>query len=85
MARYDARREKACTASLPQAPYDSATRGIHVHPNLEHLASLAECFLSSVATAADPAVRPASDKGRVKRRHHSKVKGSRLATEPIGS
>ena len=30
MARYDASREKACTASLPQAPYDSATRGIHV-------------------------------------------------------
>ena len=86
VARYDASREKACTASLPQAPYDSATRGIHVHPNSEHLASLAECFLSSAATAADPAVRPASEiKGRVKRRHHSKVKGSRLATEPIGS
>ena len=31
VARYDASREKACTASLPQAPYDSATRGIHVH------------------------------------------------------
>ena len=61
MARYDASREKACTASLPQAPYDSATRGIHVHPNSEHLASLAECFLSSAATAADPAVRPASE------------------------
>eukprot|EP00731_Ephydatia_muelleri_P032454 Em0023g961a len=87
VARYDASREKACTASLPQAPYDSATRGIHVHPNSEHFASLAECFLSSAATTADPAVRPAScrDKGRVKRRHHSKVKGSRLATEPIGS
>ena len=28
VARYDASREKACTASLPQAPYDSATRGI---------------------------------------------------------
>eukprot|EP00731_Ephydatia_muelleri_P004188 Em0002g364a len=52
VARYDASREKACTAS--------ATRGIHVHPNSEHLASLAECFLSSAATAADPAVRPAS-------------------------
>ena len=63
MARYDASREKACTASLPQAlaPYDSATRGIYVHPNSEHLASLAECFLSSAATAADPAVRPASE------------------------
>ena len=61
VARYDASREKACTASLPQAPYDSATRGIHVHPNSEHLASLAECFLSSAATAADPAVRPASE------------------------
>ena len=42
VARYDASREKACTASLPQAPYDSATRGIHVYPNSEHLASLAE-------------------------------------------
>ena len=61
VARYDASREKACTASLPQAPYDSTTRGIHVHPNSEHLASLAECFLSSAATAADPAVRPASE------------------------
>eukprot|EP00731_Ephydatia_muelleri_P005913 Em0003g161a len=61
VARYDVSREKACTASLPQAPYDSATRGIHVHPNSEHLASLAECFLSSAATAADPAVRPASE------------------------
>ena len=30
VARYDASREKACIASLPQAPYDSATRGIHV-------------------------------------------------------
>ena len=58
VARYDASREKACSASLPQAPYDSATRGIHVHPNSEHLA---ECFLSSAATAADPAVRPASE------------------------
>ena len=31
VARYDASREKACIASLPQAPYDSATRGIHVY------------------------------------------------------
>ena len=61
MARYDASREKACIASLPQAPYDSATRGIHVHPSSEHLASLAECFLSLAATAADPVVRPASE------------------------
>ena len=59
--RDDASREKACTASQPQAPYDSATRGIHIHPNSEHLASLAECFLSSAATAADPVVRPASE------------------------
>eukprot|EP00731_Ephydatia_muelleri_P038426 Em0758g1a len=36
-------------------------QGNHVHPNSEHLASLAECFLSSAATAADPAVRPASE------------------------
>ena len=35
---------------------------MHVHPSSEHLASLAECFLSSAATAADPAVRPASER-----------------------
>ena len=58
--RCEASLEKAWTASLPQVPYDSTTRGMHVHPNSEHLASLAECFLSSAATAADPAVRPAS-------------------------
>ena len=32
---------------------------MHVHPSSEHLASLAEWFLSS---AADPAVRPASER-----------------------
>ena len=52
----------ACTAYLPQAPYDSETRGMHVHPSSEHFLSLAECFLSSVATAADPAVTPASER-----------------------
>ena len=35
VARYDASREKACIASLPQAPYDSATRGTHVHMDYE--------------------------------------------------
>ena len=35
---------------------------MHVHPSSEHLASLAECFLRSAATAADPAVRPASER-----------------------
>ena len=50
-------------ASLPHAPYDSTTRGMHVHPSSQHLASLAECFLSSVAaTATDPAVRPTSER-----------------------
>ena len=54
-----------CEASLhtlPQAPYDSTTRGMHVYPSSEHLASLAECFLSSAATATDPAVRPAAER-----------------------
>ena len=80
VARCELSLEKAWTASLPQAPYDSTTRGMQVHPSSEHLASLAECFLSSVATAADPAVRPTSERIKrwVKRRSHRKVKGSRL-------
>ena len=60
VARCEASLEKGWTASLSQAPYDSTTRDSHVHPSSEHLASLAECFLSSAGTAADPAVRPAS-------------------------
>ena len=62
VARCEASLEKAWTASLPQARYDSTTRGMHVHPSSEHLASLAECFLSSAATAADPVVKPASER-----------------------
>ena len=62
VARSEASLEKASIASLPQAPYDSTTSGMQVHPSSEHLASLAECFLSSAATAADPAVRPASER-----------------------
>ena len=62
VARCEASLEKAWTASLPQAPYDSTTSGMHVHLSSEHLASLVECFLSSAATAADPAVRPASER-----------------------
>ena len=62
VARCEASLEKAWTAFLPQAPYDSTTMGMHVDPSSEHLASLAECFLSSAATAADPAVRPASER-----------------------
>ena len=62
VARCEASLEKAWTASLPQAPYDSTTRGMHVHPSSEHIASLAKCFLSSVATAADPAVRSTSER-----------------------
>ena len=63
VARSEASLEKASIASLPQAPYDSTTSGMQVHPSSEHLASLAECFLSSAATAADPAVRPAKREG----------------------
>ena len=62
MARSEASLETAWIASLLQAPYDSTTSGMQVHPSSEHLASLAECFLSSAATAADPAVRPASER-----------------------
>ena len=62
VARSEASLEKASIASLPQALYDSTTSGMQVHPSSEHLASLAECFLSSAATAADPAVRPASER-----------------------
>ena len=63
VARNEASLEKASIASLPQAPYDSTTSGMQVHPSSEHLASLPECFfLSSAATAADPAVRPASER-----------------------
>ena len=60
VARCDASHEKASTASLPQAPYDSTTRGMHVHPSSEHFTWLAEFFLSSVATAAAPA----ADRGK---------------------
>ena len=35
---------------------------MHVHPSSEHLTSLPECFLSSAAIVADPAVRPASER-----------------------
>ena len=62
VARSEASLEKASIASLPQAPYDSTTSGMQVHPSSEYLASLAECFLSSAATAADPVVRPASER-----------------------
>ena len=62
VARCDASLEKAFTASLPQEPYDPDTRGMNVHPSSEHFLSLAECFLSSVAAAADPAVTPASER-----------------------
>ena len=35
---------------------------MHVHSRSEHFASLEEYFLSSVATASDPAMRPASER-----------------------
>ena len=46
VARCEASLEKAWTASLPLAPYDSTSRGMHVHPSSEHLASLASAFLA---------------------------------------
>ena len=39
----------------------SITGGLHVHPSSEHLASLAVCLLSSVTSAANPAVISASE------------------------
>ena len=36
-------------ASSPHAPYNSATMETHTHPSVEHLGSLAWCFLASMA------------------------------------
>ena len=38
------------------------TGGLHVHPSSERLASLAVCLLSSVTSAANPAVISASER-----------------------
>ena len=48
-------------ASFPQAPYDSATRGIQHHPKALHLGSFSVCLRSSVDNAAAPADNPATD------------------------
>ena len=82
VARSEASLEKASIASLPQAPYDSTTSEMQVHPSSEHLASLPECILSSVATSADPAVRPASER---RDRFSGEVTERSKAAEPIRS
>ncbi|KAL5479567.1 hypothetical protein EMCRGX_G023103 [Ephydatia muelleri] len=46
--------------ALPLVNNDNVN--LNSHMNSEDLVSLAECFLSSAATAADPAVRPASER-----------------------
>ena len=51
-----ARRLKTSRASLPQFPYVSTARGMHVNPKSTQLASLEACFLSSAAWAAAPSV-----------------------------
>ena len=55
VARYDTRCKKVSKASLPQAPYKLLLEGMH--PNTEHLVLLAT-FLSSAATATNPAMAP---------------------------
>ena len=45
---------------FPMHHKSSATRGTHNQPSSLHFASLALCFLPSVARAADPADTPAS-------------------------
>ena len=48
VARSEASLEKASIASLPQAPYDSTTSGMQVHPYVEHYYTLNEaCYESS--------------------------------------
>ena len=62
MARREASILNESMASFPQAPYDSATRGIQHHPKALHLGSFSMCLLSSVDNAAAPADNPATDK-----------------------
>ena len=49
-----AKREKTHCDSLSQLPKVSTARGMHDHPSTWLLASLAACFLVSVAKAATP-------------------------------
>ena len=62
MARREASILNESMASFPQAPYDSATRGIQHHPKALHLGSFSMCLRSSVDNAAAPADNPATDK-----------------------
>ena len=62
MARREASILYESMASFPQAPYDSATRGIQHHPKALHLGSFSMCLRSSVDNAAAPADNPATDK-----------------------
>ena len=61
MARREASILNESMASFPQAPYDSATRGIQHHPKALHLGSFSVCLRSSVDNAAAPADNPATD------------------------
>ena len=58
MARREASILNESMASFPQAPYDSATRGIQHHPKALHLGSFSVCLRSSVDNAAAPADNP---------------------------
>ena len=48
-------------STVPQHPWVSTAIGMQTQPSPVHLKSLALCFLSSAAKAADPAVTLASD------------------------
>ena len=61
MARWETSILNKSMASFPQAPYNSATRGIQHHPKALHLGSFSVCLCSSVDNAAAPADNPATD------------------------
>ena len=59
MATREAIKEKVLHASAPPALYISTAKGVHHHPNSEHVTSYLECLCTSAALAADPAETPA--------------------------
>ena len=60
VASLEASWDNTFLTSEPQHPYVSTAKGVQTQPSSEHFASLAWCFLSSAAHAADPAVTLAS-------------------------
>ena len=82
VASREASCEKASTASFPHVPYISGTRKTHNQSSSLHFASLALCFLPSVARAACRHSRFHKDMC-VKRRGYRNIKGSCLACCPV--